>query len=464
MAASDFNIAIVGAGIGGLALAIGLNHLNVPYTLYEAAPGFSAVGAGVGLGPNALSAMDMIDSRFREMYMKIATGNLSPEKRHLMMEAMRLEVGLGEGESWWGQGGWGAEYFERTGAHRKDLLDIMTSFIKKEAIRFNKRVKSLAQENNAVRIVFEDGEIAHHVAVIGSDGVKGFTRRLVLQERYPECVPAQYTGKYVYRAIIPMDESKEILGDLATDAKMYMSKDCNLSTYPISYGNQLNVVAFVRDTLPWTHPDTTQQVSREEMLNDFASANTDPRLMKLLDWAKPVRWGIFHHSVTPTYYNSLICMLGDVAHAGGPHQGAGAGQCLEDALILSRVLGKLHSSVPSSILSTPSPLRTRIMEAAFQAYDEIRRPRAQKQVVTSEECGDIYNLRDPVAGDDIVKSLENLNSRFAWIWQHDLGADVRAVEQRLEELVGLWTGFEGGKESARIDSLNTSPVRGAVAV
>jgi salicylate hydroxylase len=443
MATSDFNIAIVGAGIGGLALAIGLNHLDVPYTLYESAPAFSAVGAGVGLGPNALSAMDMIDSRFREMYMKIATGNLKPEKRNVMMEAMRMEVGLGQGESWWGQGGWGASYFERTGAHRKDLLDIMTSFIKEDAVRFNKRVKTLTQENNCVKIIFEDGQVAQHAAVVGSDGVKGFTRRLVLQSRYPEYVNAQYTGKYVYRAIVPMSESKEILGDLATDAKMYMSKDCNLSTYPISYGSEMNVVAFVRDPSPWKHTDTTYEVSREDMLNDFASSNPDPRLMKLLDWAKPVRWGIFHHSVTPTYYNSLICMLGDVAHAGGPHQGGGAGQCLEDALILSRVLGKLHQSIPSSTLSTPSPLRTKIMEAAFQAYDEIRRPRAQKQVNTSQACGEIYNLMDPVAGDDIVKSVENLNNRFAWIWQHDLAADVGMVERRFEELVGLQVEAKG---------------------
>lgn len=448
MSAQDFNVAIVGAGIGGLALAIGLNHLNVPFTLYESAPAFSAVGAGVGLGPNALSAMDMIDSRFRDMYMKIATGNLKPEKRHVMMEAMRMEDGLGKGESWWGNGGWGADYFERTGAHRKDLLDIMTSFIKEDAVRFNKRVKTLKQSNDCVTLVFEDGEIAQHAAVIGSDGVKGFTRRLVLGDRFPECVEAQYTGKYVYRAIVPMSDSTEILGDLATDAKMYMSKGANLSTYPISFGKEMNVVAFKRDPEPWKYPDTTYEVSREDMLNDFASYNPDPRLMKLLDWAKPTRWGIFHHLNTPTYYNSLICMLGDVAHAGGPHQGGGAGQCLEDALILARVLGKLHKSTPSSTLLFPSPLRTKIIEAAFQAYDEVRRPRAQKQVSTSQACGEVYNLMDPVAGDDIVKSVENLNNRFAWIWQHDLAADVRTVERRFEELTGLNSGFK--EESARL--------------
>jgi salicylate hydroxylase len=451
MTTADFNIAIVGAGIGGLALAIGLNHLNVPYTLYESAPAFSAVGAGVGLGPNALSAMDMIDSRFRDMYMKIATGNLNPQKKNIMMEAMRMEVGLGEGESWWGQGGWGASYFERTGAHRKDLLDIMTSFIKKDAVRFNRRVKTVKQEDDCVKIIFEDGEVAQHAAIIGSDGVKGFTRRLVLESRYPEYIEPQYTGKYVYRAIVPMSESIEIMGDLATDAKMYMSKGCNLSTYPISHGNQMNIVAFKRDPSPWQYPDsTTCEVSRTDMLNDFACSNPDPRLMKLLDRANPTRWGIFHHSITPTYYNSLICLLGDVAHAGGPHQGAGAGQCLEDALVLSRILGRLHQSIPTQTLSTPSPLRTKILEAAFQAYDEIRRPRAQKQVLTSQDCGEVYNLMDPVAGDDMVKSVENLNSRFSWIWQHDLAADVRAAETRFDELLGGQQSEFREEKSARL--------------
>lgn len=448
MTTSDFDIAIIGAGIGGLALAIGLTHLDVPYTLYESAPAFSAVGAGVGLGPNALTAMDMIDSRFREMYLKIATGNLKPEKRHVMMEAMRMEVGLGEGEDWWGNGGWGADYFERTGAHRKDLLDIMTSFIKKDAVRFNKRVQAVKQQQDSVCLVFEDGEIVQHAAVIGSDGVKGFTRRIVLEERYPEHVEPKYTGKYVYRAIIPMEDSKKILGDLATDAKMYMSTGANLSTYPISYGNEMNVVAFKRDPHPWQHAETTSDVTREEMIADFDASNPDPRLMKLLDWAKPTRWGIFHHATTPTYYNSLICLLGDVAHAGGPHQGAGAGQCLEDALVLSRVLGKLHKSVPATTLAYPCPERTRIIEAAFQAYDEIRRPRAQKQVIKSQECGELYNLMDPVAGNDIVKTVDDLNARFAWIWQHDLAADVRTVERRFQELV---TGDgKGSTESARL--------------
>ncbi|KAF2732245.1 FAD/NAD(P)-binding domain-containing protein [Polyplosphaeria fusca] len=430
-----FNVAIVGAGIGGLGLAIGLNHLGVPFTIYESAPAFSAVGAGVGLGPNALRAMDLIDKRFREMYMNVATGNLRPEKKHVMMEAMRMEEGLGQGEDWWGHGEWGAENFERTGAHRKDLLDIMTSFIENGRVRFNKRVDSMKQAGGNVTLTFEDGEVVDHAAVVGCDGVKGFSRRVVLADRYPDCVDPQYTGKYVYRAILPMDAAQQILGGLATDAKMFMSKGANLSTYPISSGTQINVVAFKRDPHSWSHPDFTYPVSRADMFADFAPHNIDPRLIRLLEWAKPLRWGIFHHPNTPTYFDSHICLLGDVAHAGGPHQGAGAGQCLEDALILSRVLGKLFHSAAPGILSVPSARRTQLIEAAFAAYDEVRRPRAQEQVKTTSECGEVYNLRDPVAGEDIGAVVSNLNARFKWIWEHDLEGDVRCVEGRFEELV-----------------------------
>lgn len=152
---------------------------------------------------------------------------------------------------------------------------------------------------------------------------------------------------------------------------------------------------------------------------------------------KPIQWAIFDHPNTPTYYNSLICLLGDIAHASGPHQGAGAGQALEDALILTHALGKLHTALPPSILNTASPNRTRAIEAAFQAYDGIRRPRAQKQVITARECGEIYNLKDPKTGRElsIEEALVDLNGRFEWLWKHDLEADVREVEDRTAELL-----------------------------
>ncbi|KAH6612632.1 hypothetical protein C7974DRAFT_445404 [Boeremia exigua] len=433
MADQQFNVAIIGAGIGGLALAIGLSHRDIPFTIYESAPAFSAIGAGVGLGPNALRAMDLIDKRFRDMYMGIATGNLRPEKKHVMMEAMRMEEGLGEGESWWGHGEWGAPYFERTGAHRKDLLDVMTGFIDRDAVCFGRTVASIEQRDDQVTLTFADGQVAIHAAAVGCDGIKGLTRRAVLGGRYPQHVEPQYTHKYVYRTVVSIEDAKDMLGDLATDAKMYMSKNVNMSTYPISGGREVNVVAFVRDPEPWRHAGNTHHVSKQEMMADFADIPVDSRLLRLLERTPPTRWALFDHPTTPTYHAALLCLLGDVAHASTPHQGAGAGQGLEDALILTRAL----AAVPRSALSVASPARSRALEAAFQAYDEVRRPRAQRQVRTARECGEVYNLRDSQGAEcGVEEALGELGGRFEWLWGHDLEGDVRAVERRVGELVG----------------------------
>lgn len=159
----------------------------------------------------------------------------------------------------------------------------MTSLIGDGKVRFNKRVDNMTQANGAVTVAFEDGERVEHAAVIGCDGVKGFSRAVVLGDRYPDCVKPQYTGKYVYRAIVPMQDAKSILGDLATDAKMYMGTDANLSTYPISEGTSINVVAFKRDEEKWKGEEFTYDVSREAMVEDLMKYGSDKRLVKLLD-------------------------------------------------------------------------------------------------------------------------------------------------------------------------------------
>jgi salicylate hydroxylase len=162
----QIHIAIVGAGIGGLALAIALDNRNVPYTLYESASEYATVGAGVGIGPNAMRAMDMIDRRFRGKYDEVCIGNLTPGKEHVMMEAYLMGEGLGT-ESGWTPKPWGSPIYTRTAAHRKTLLDIMTSFIPRETVKFNKKVSGIEQTPNGVTVIFEDGQSVQASAVIG---------------------------------------------------------------------------------------------------------------------------------------------------------------------------------------------------------------------------------------------------------------------------------------------------------
>lgn len=141
---------------------------------------------------------------------------------------------------------------------------------------------------------------------------------------------------------------------------------------------------------------------------------------------------MFHHPRTATYYKSLVCLLGDSAHASLPNQAAGAGQGLEDALILSRVLNAAYTRLAEPVAL---PAASRVLHAAFEAYDGVRRPRAQRQVDTSVECGLLYNLSHPEAGDDMQKTVDNLNRRFDWLWDHDLDEDAELAVRRFDEIV-----------------------------
>ncbi|KAI9734081.1 MAG: hypothetical protein M1818_007019 [Claussenomyces sp. TS43310] len=416
---SHLDVAIIGAGIGGLALAIGLLHQNVPFTLYEAAAEYATVGAGVGLGPNALRAMDLIDARLKALYDEISTGNLTPDRDHVMMDVMLVEEGLGKNQGW-EPAAVSSPIYLRTSAHRKALLDVMTSLIPLSTVKFGKRIKTMRQVEGKVILTFEDGEVAKASCVVGCDGIKGATRQAVLGPKHPDQVDASFSGKFVYRAIMPMKDAQDILGDYAGDAKMFMGDGVNMMLYPISNGTQVNIVAFKLQDGPWTHDQLTKEVSRDEMITDFESVGADERLIKVLDWAKPVRWALWHHVNTPVYYNGLVCLVGDSAHATTPHQAAGAGQCFEDALILSRLLGLVRKRGDT--------------ESALKIYDSIRRPRAQKICRTSQEAGLIYAFRDPKIGSDMNSMMQNLRQRFLWIWEHDLEADVRKAEEDFKSL------------------------------
>lgn len=411
-------IAIIGAGIGGLALAIGLIKRNIPVTVYDAADQFSTVGAGIGLGPNALNAMDLVDNVFRERYDEVKTQNEKSEFEHSIFDALYAEEGFGEKRGWT-RGLVGAPYFTRSSAHRKDLLEIMESFIPEGSVKFKKRALSFEQVEKKVHIKFEDGTSETVDAVIGCDGVKGLTRRAVLGEIAPEEVQPTFMGMYIYRGIIPMTQAKEILGTHAGDAKFFMAKGKAVAAYPISRGQEMNLVFFVTDDKPWTQGDHAIPCTKEEMVGDLEGF--DPKLLKLLDYCKPLRWPTWHHPRTSTYYNRRICLLGDVAHASSSHQAAGAGQGLEDAAVLSHLL---------TLVRTPLDLET-----AFQVYDAIRRPRAQKVVSTSHEAGLIYTWQDPEIGDNMKAIKDNANQRLHWIWQHDLKADIQKAEDDFHRLV-----------------------------
>ena len=74
---ASIKLAIVGGGIGGIALALGLlKHPHIDYQIYEAAPIWVQIGAGLGLGPNAQAALELLGPEAEGAFRKNVTGNM----------------------------------------------------------------------------------------------------------------------------------------------------------------------------------------------------------------------------------------------------------------------------------------------------------------------------------------------------------------------------------------------------
>jgi 2-polyprenyl-6-methoxyphenol hydroxylase-like FAD-dependent oxidoreductase len=69
------SIAIIGGGLAGLTLSIGLTRYGISHKIYESASAFSEIGAGIALGPNSITALELIDPRIKEGLRKCVTYN-----------------------------------------------------------------------------------------------------------------------------------------------------------------------------------------------------------------------------------------------------------------------------------------------------------------------------------------------------------------------------------------------------
>ncbi|KAI9810361.1 MAG: hypothetical protein M1827_006328 [Pycnora praestabilis] len=421
-----FIIAVAGGGIGGLAITIGLLHQGIDVHLYEAAHTFAEIGAGVAFGPNALAAMSKIDPAIKEGYDKRATVNGWPEKREVWFDFRHGEEGTHVGELIHtvkaGKSG-------NSTVHRAHFLDELVKLVPDEVAHFGKRVEEVVEKDDGVTLKFHDGTTAEASAVIGCDGVKSRTRQVLLGYNAPEA-HAVFTGKYAYRGLIPMEKAVELLGDeLARNSQMFLGHHGHVLTFPIEKGATMNVVAFrTKEDGKWENDQWVLPMKKEDMFHDFddwgknvkdiLSSHPLPQLMQ-----KPDIWALFDHVPAPTYHRKRIYLLGDSAHASTPHQGAGAGMALEDAFILSNLLGSVHD------LSG--------LEHAFRAADVVRRPRTQKLVTTSRSAGQLYDFELEGIGDDIEKVKENLETRYRWIWDEDLDGELQRAKSLLGERAKL---------------------------
>jgi salicylate hydroxylase len=236
----NFDIAVVGGGIGGLVLTLSLLSRGIATTLYEAAPKFGEIGAGVSFGPNATRAMELISPLIYNALETRATRNLSREK-----STTWFDFRYGDDCNGVRTVGEKITTVECKGGqvsvHRAHFLDELVKLLPEGIAKFGYRVVDCVDEGDkGVLLEFSNGEVASHDAVIGCDGIKSKTRYSVLGYDHP-AARAVYSGKYAYRGLIAMDEARSLLGqELSENSQMYLGQHGHVLTFPIEKGKTMN--------------------------------------------------------------------------------------------------------------------------------------------------------------------------------------------------------------------------------
>ncbi|KAI9648173.1 hypothetical protein NHQ30_002805 [Ciborinia camelliae] len=429
------NVAIIGGGLGGLALSIGLlphrDHLNI--TIYEAAPQFAEIGAGVASGPNAVNALGLISPDILKGYKKCATFNETRDRdnawltfRHGMDskhgdgKKLGLIYHVGEKDKPLGET---FEMLDREGirrrscVHRARFLDEMAALIPDGMAKFRKNLVGVedigGDSDKRLKLTFEDGETTFADVVIGCDGIKSTTRKFVMENQSTE---PKFTNSYAYRAMIPRDVAREAMGDdLALNGQLYLGYGGYMITYPVEHGKLINVVAVKRtEGIEWDKENWLIPGTKEEMLFDLEGY--DEKLVHLVsEYGTRDKWGLFDLSHPQKYYRGRACLMGDAAHASLPHLGGGSGMAFEDAYVLSRLFEGVKN--------------TGDIEKALEAYDTVRRPRSQKLIKNSKRSGEIITFSHEDFGDDVDKIPEGIDALYGWLWYYDLEGSLLEAKQ-----------------------------------
>ncbi|XXH03067.1 hypothetical protein Hte_009457 [Hypoxylon texense] len=412
MASDRMRIAIIGGGLAGASLANALvqfSHLDIH--VYESAPEFSERGAAVGLASNTQRALQHILPSAKEMLRKAGAVSLNSSRAMIGSgpEAGTVIFDIESGK-------------DALVVHRASLLRELLAPLPKDLLHANKKLTSIDRTDAGVEISFQDGSTELFDGVIGADGVFGSVRKYVLQDANEWS--ASPSGFWDSRNLVPFEKARDTIG------KEYFEVDRQIGW--LGDGAYLmhdvledrTVVQCVMSGIDRVTPkDRKHALTRENLTEELCGWLDGPiaknMIELLLDQPNPEGYSSFEHKSTSSYANGRICIMGDAAHAMTPWQGAGAGQAIEDAVILGTVLGAI--SRPEEI------------DAAFKAFDAIRRPRCQRIIDSSRGTGEIFCGRNPDVGLDLQKLRDALSVRWGFIHDIDLSAHKQEALGKLRE-------------------------------
>lgn len=315
-------IAVVGAGLGGMTVAGFLQRAGFSVTVYEQAPAFSRIGAGI-----------------------ILSANVTKVLRRLGLEQMVVDIGI-KADCYisraWDTGEtmykieFDAESEARFGGpyaniHRGDLHAVLEKGVAPGSIAFNHRLVALDETRDAIGLVFDNGARVEADIVIGADGVNSKVREYLLGVE-----PPRYIGMAAHRAIFP---TAALRGFKIPDCTKWWGPDRHILVYFMTSRRDEVYVIGVVPRARWESEAAWLPSSREELFEGFGDFHAD--LLRVLEATTDVTvWPIFDRERNDRWSGGRIVLLGDACHPMRPFMAAGGAMAIEDAAILSRCLAQ----------------------------------------------------------------------------------------------------------------------------
>lgn len=382
-------IAVLGAGIGGLAVAQALAQRGARVTLLEQAPALTEVGAGIQISPNGVAVLDGL--------------GLGAAARRAGVESRA--VVLRHGPS--GRSVARMEFAKHPQPrpylmmHRADLIGVLEQGARQAGVDIclDQRIRSVEAAGPGVRLTQQDGKMTVPF-LVGADGLRSRTRALLNGADAP-----RFTGQVAWRAVIGAG------GEASAVSTVEMGPGRHLVRYPIRGGVQMNIVG-IREQETWSEEGWKHVDDPDNLRAAFAGFS--PRVRKLLDRVETVNiWGLFRHPVAPHWHGGQVVLVGDAAHPTLPFLAQGANLALEDAWMLAACLDALPE------------------DEALAAYQQRRVPRVSRAIAAAEANARNYHHANPLkvaVGHTGLRMLSRaapglLLSKFDWLYGHDVTAE-----------------------------------------
>ncbi|MDP1954705.1 MAG: FAD-dependent monooxygenase [Polaromonas sp.] len=324
----DVQALIAGGGIGGLAAALACARAGWDVRLYERAPEFTEVGAGVQLGPNVV---------------KVLHGwGLADALAGVAAFPDRLEVRSATTCQTLGNLRLGSLMQQRYGApyatvHRADLHGLLLTAVQQAGVhlKLNHILTQFSQNPQAVTVQSQDDPPVEGDVLVGADGLWSPVRQWLLGDG-----PPRATGHLAYRAMLRQDDLPQALRSSQITA--WLGPKLHVVQYPVRGGDWLNVVGIVEGQAQ-DDPGNWDQRTDGAGLHAALAGSCTPlqalvravpewRLWALCD--RPPMQGAYQHAL------GRVALLGDAAHPMRPYLAQGAGMAIEDAAELGRVLAQ----------------------------------------------------------------------------------------------------------------------------